>query len=111
MNTITFDERRCVYKKAIQHYGSLLQTTVAIEELAELQKELCKILRNPSHITNYANLAEELADVTIMLEQIREIYNVNAEVCAYMDYKVARLDDRIREDEKNQPVRGEQRSV
>ena len=41
-------------------------------------------------------IAEELADVTIMMEQLRLMFDINAEVCAHMDGKVARLSDRIK---------------
>lgn len=50
------------------------QLIVAIEELSELQKELCKYFRgkpNLSHIT------EELADVMIMCETVKQFFNIN----------------------------------
>ena len=33
------------YRKAIETYGAYAQTVVAVEELSELQKELCKAIR------------------------------------------------------------------
>ena len=38
-----------VLKEAIKHYGKEEQITVAIEELSELAKELCKAKRGIGH--------------------------------------------------------------
>ena len=61
--------------------------------MSECQKELCKILRGDG---NMDHLAEEVADATIMLEQVRLIFNLDDLVCQKMDEKVQRLDDRLR---------------
>jgi hypothetical protein len=71
-----------------------MQMTVAVEELAECQKEICKILRGGE---NFPHLAEEIADATIMLEQMRIMFNINEQVCDYMDQKVRRLEERLRD--------------
>lgn len=91
-NQITFEERRKVYTKALIAYGDRMQMIVAVEELAELQKEICKILRGGE---NFPHLAEEIADATIMLEQLRIMFNMNEQVCNYMDKKVRRLEERL----------------
>lgn len=93
-NQISFEERRKVYAKALIAYGDRLQMTVAVEELAECQKEICKILRGGE---NFPHLAEEIADATIMLEQMRIMFNINEQVCEYMDKKVRRLEERLRD--------------
>ena len=54
-----------VLEAALSAYGSEIQRVVAIEELSELQKELCKSLRGQ---TDRQHIAEEIADVQIMLE-------------------------------------------
>ena len=61
-----------LYKNLIDEYGSL-QVIVAIEELGELQKELCKSLRGKE---NKEHIIEEMADVYIMLEQIKIMYDI-----------------------------------
>lgn len=91
-NRISFEERRKVYTKALIAYGDQMQMTVAVEELAECQKEICKILRGGE---NFPHLAEEIADATIMLEQMRIMFNMNEQVCEYMDKKVRRLEERL----------------
>lgn len=93
-NQIPFEDRRKVYTKALIAYGDRMQMTVAVEELAERQKEICKILRGGE---NFPHLAEEIADATIMLEQLRIMFNINEQVCEYMDQKVRRLEERLRD--------------
>lgn len=62
-----------LYKSLIAKNG-IIQVIVAIEELAELQKELTKSLRDQ---TNIDNIIEEIADVYIMLEQMKLYFNIN----------------------------------
>lgn len=100
MNTIPYCTRRVIYKQAQHQFGNTNQTIVAIEELSELAKELCKLIRYP-HEAELPRLAEEMADVTIMLEQLRQMYDINDEVCSWMDFKVSRLQERIMEAQKN----------
>lgn len=92
MNKIDYPARQEIYEKAIARNGVLLQLIVAIEELSEAQKEICKYLREDGNIEH---IAEEVADATIMLEQLRIIFNINEPVCRYMDEKVQRLADRL----------------
>lgn len=89
---IDYEERRAVYARAIAQNGVQLQEIVALEELSEAQKEICKFLRGCGNVDN---LAEEVADATIMLEQIRMLYGINERVCQYIDAKVQRLADRL----------------
>ena len=93
MNKIDYPERCKTYTNAMIAFGEQNQLIVAIEELSECQKEICKILRGGE---DFRNLAEEVADVTIMLEQIRLMFNINDCVCNFMDEKIKRLDDRVK---------------
>ena len=88
MNQIDFTKRSSVYEAAIENFGTTAQMVVALEELSECQKEICKILRGKG---NLENLAEEVADATIMLEQLRQMFPINEQVCRKMDEKIARL--------------------
>lgn len=92
MNKISYEERKVVYEKALQTWGVEAQIMMAIEEMSELTKELCKHHRGRPNIED---IADEIADVTIMLEQLRLIFGVNDAVCAHMDYKVLRLQSRL----------------
>lgn len=61
-----------IYAKAIEIFGHENQLIVAIEELSELQKELTKALRGKLRIEK---LLEEMADVEIILEQLKLMYS------------------------------------
>jgi hypothetical protein len=92
-NRIRYEDRCMIYTNALIQYGDQKQMIVAIEELSECQKELCKIMRGGE---DFSHLAEEIADATIMLEQMRLAFNINDKVCEYMDTKVRRLDENLR---------------
>ena len=79
--------------KIAAFYGREHQSVVAIEELGELQKELCKMLRG---LGNLEHLAEEIADVEIMLCQIKELYDIDPiAIKSYILVKTKRQLDRI----------------
>lgn len=94
-NMITYEQRKEVYLDAIRTYGPDNQVIMAIEELSELTQMLCKTLRFEG--ADPEALIDELADATIMLEQVRIMADVNKQVCERMDYKIARLAKRVRE--------------
>ncbi len=87
-NRITYTQREKVYREAIEVHGSTVQQIVALEELSEAQKEICKLLRSQGSLDH---LAEEVADATIVLEQVRLIHGINDLVNKKMDEKVERL--------------------
>lgn len=86
---MTYGERERIYKKAIEQYGPFHQTVISMEEMAELIKELSKNYRGES---NRPRIAEEVADVRIMMEQLCIIYNIKEEVEREMKKKLARLE-------------------
>lgn len=92
MNKIPYEERVKTYTNALVAHGEEIQCIVAIEELSECAKEICKVLRGKG---DREHLAEEIADATIMLEQIRYFFDINEDVCQWMDSKIMRLDKKI----------------
>lgn len=92
---ITYAERRDVYLAAIEKYGSDCQIWKAVEEMAELTKELCKVQNSRQVGATRESIVDEIADVTIMMEQLRLIFNVNDDVQERIDFKVQRLAGRI----------------
>lgn len=77
----------------IKHNGYKMQTMVAIEEMSELTKELVKFMRG-EHNTDA--IAEEIADVEIMLRQMKIIYDIKDEdVEKLMVIKLKRLKERM----------------
>lgn len=93
MNQIDYDTRLAVYDEAISKFGDRKQVTVAIEEMSELTKELCKWLEGRLEDTD--SISQEIADVTIMMEQLRIIFECNDDVCQDMDFKIERLSKRL----------------
>ena len=81
MNKINYEKRKKIYQAALNKWGVDLQTMMAVEEMSELTKEICKIKRGKMDLDA---LADEIADVTIMLEQLREMYGLHDAVCAHM---------------------------
>lgn len=85
---------RKTYEKALATWGAEAQTLMVFEEMAELQKELCKHARGKQ---NTAAIAEEIADVQIMLEQMVVLHDCAAMVERIKQDKVLRLEERIEE--------------
>lgn len=81
-----------VYRSALDTWGAAAQVTMVMEEMAELQKELCKNARGRN---NLPELAEEIADVRIMLEQMEVLFDIEDAVEEYKAQKVERLETRI----------------
>jgi NTP pyrophosphatase (non-canonical NTP hydrolase) len=92
----SLDEDKELYKKLIQTYGQT-QMIVAIEELSELQKELTKSLRGKN---NKESIIEEMADVYIMLEQMKLYYGIDDKaIIDKVEEKNNRTRDRLRTEE------------
>ena len=79
---------------AITTFGADAQQKMLLEEMSELQKEICKHWRGKD---NLAEIAEEIADVEIMLEQMKLIYCCAGRVKAIRNSKLRRLEQRIRD--------------
>lgn len=83
-----------VFEKAIEVYGKDLQKQVAIEEMAELTKEICKDFRGKG---NREHILEEIVDVSIMLEQLQIMYGISSsEMLRAVGSKVKRLEERLK---------------
>jgi hypothetical protein len=80
-----------IYKHLIDKFGEKAQVIVAIEELSELQKELCKYLRGDAGIRK---ISEEMADVEIMLEQLKLIFENEHPISIEKNYKINRIKER-----------------
>ena len=74
--------------EAVKSFGKDSQMKMAIEEMSELIKELCKNFRGAG---NTDAIAEEIADVEIMLEQLIYIFDCTDKVVEWEEYKIRRL--------------------
>lgn len=81
-----------VLQRALDTYGLLPQIVMVFEEMSELQKELCKYLRGKC---SPASIAEEIADVEIMLEQMKMLFCCTDDVSNERRRKVERLKERL----------------
>ncbi len=81
-----------IYKQAIETYGKESQIMMVFEEMSELQKELCKNLRGKD---NKQEIAEEIADVTIMLNQLLIIFDCYEDASEFLEAKTKRLKRRL----------------
>ena len=83
------------YKAALDLWGAEAQTLMAMEEMAELQKELCKHARGKD---NREEISEEIADVRIMLDQMAILHNCEELAGRYKASKVERLRKAVNEE-------------
>lgn len=83
-----------LYKIAIETYGDEAQINQGIEEMAELIQAINKFRRNPCKET-LKGIAEEIADVEIMLEQYKIIFGATLPVNRIKSNKLQRLAERL----------------
>ena len=94
-----------VNDETMDRYGIKMQSLVAMEELAELQKVISKLVRNLEERTKPLefkglrnNLIEEMADVLICMDQLIEYYQIQG----------IEIQDTIRAKQKRQAKRLEE---
>lgn len=95
-----------VNQETMDRYGIQNQSLVAMEELSELQKAISKLVRNPEEKTKPLeykglrnNLIEEMADVIICMDQLKEFYGIDhSEIQSIIDSKQTRQRRRLLEE-------------
>ena len=92
-------------RKIADHYGLNAQLNVANEELAELIQAIARFRRvDESDMLELAickNLiAEEMADVEVMLAQIKYLMKIDERVEAVAKYKIDRQTKRMKKETK-----------
>ena len=91
-------------ERIAHYYGFSHQANILIEEMSELTKELCKYNRATTiaeKVELLENIYEEIADVEIMLEQMRVLLG-GGRIDAYKTAKIERQLERIEEELKCQ---------
>lgn len=83
-----------VLERTIVDNGPAYETIVAIEELTELAKELCKDMRDQG---DEDAIAEEMADVEIVLAHLKMIYKNAAAVAGWRQQKLHKLEQMLRD--------------
>ena len=84
---------REIVSDALKTSGAEVQTLMVMEEMSELTKELCKHARGAD---NTDAIAEEIADVYIMLNQMEILHKVEDRVMWWFNAKLARLECRLK---------------
>lgn len=91
------EERKAILTRAVNTYGEVAQEDMVIEEMSELTKAICKTRRATPGTDAWAaameNVIEEVADVQIMLDQLRIIMGTGTE--KQEEAKLIRLKERL----------------
>lgn len=99
------EEQKKELEKFITFYGKDSRIDIAIEEMSELTKALCKERRYRANLNAYnavyENMTDEMADVYIMLEQLMMVFGNENEVLNHVSQKIARQKKRM-EKEKSE---------
>lgn len=87
-----------IMKRAVYRFGPAAQEVKAIEELSELSHAICRVIDANKHpdmhnlVDSVEHMYEEMADVEIMLAQLKIIYSdAEREVEAWKSKKLQRL--------------------
>lgn len=90
-----YNNRHVLYERLRKRFSEEMQLTKALEELAELQKEICKGIYAGVNI-DLSNLIDEMADVKIMIEQVAHIFGITEEeIHQRVLYKLSRTEERL----------------
>ena len=88
-------KQRQLYRCALDTWGPDAQTLMIMEEMSELQKELCKHARGKD---NLEAIVKEIADVQIMLEQMMILHDCEDLVEVQKFKKTHRLNVRLEQE-------------
>lgn len=87
-------EKDKLYEQAVELWGKDLQMQMLVEECAELIVAIHHYTRFPDSV-NLDKIVEEMADVSIMLEQVSLITNTRHTLNNSKEYKLNRLLERV----------------
>lgn len=88
------DKRTKKLKAIIDFYGKENQIVKTFEELGELSQVLSKTLTQSDSVAK-VSITTEIADVQIMLEQLKIIFDCKKEVDMWVDMKIQRQIERM----------------
>lgn len=93
---VTYATEADVIKAAIEANGNDYQLCVAMEECAELVQAISKYKRYGTGEAQ-EHIAEEIADVLIVIDEVKQICNITDEqIKSYHDKKIDRLKERLK---------------
>lgn len=91
------DHHTSIDKLALDTWGGEDQVFMLIEEMSELIQAISKRKRGLEH-----NVAEEIADVEIMLSQIKLYLNIDDEIYKWKNYKYERMLKKLESEKTNE---------
>ena len=92
------DEQRNICKKAVDSYGEISQMIKATEEMGELIRAISRVIlqQGESDAQIESNYNEEIADVIIMLEQLKYTRHYKQELVDFWkEEKLKRLERNV----------------
>jgi NTP pyrophosphatase (non-canonical NTP hydrolase) len=87
------NDLKLLYRECIVKWGKEAQMRQTMEEAAELIVALNKEIRGTGSVED---IAEEIADVQLMCEEMIELFNIQKDVDDCKKNKIERLIDRLR---------------
>lgn len=88
-----------------EHYGARAQSMQTCEECAELIQAVSKLTRGVTEMRILA-LAEEIADVRIMMSQLMQLFGIpEAKISHQIEEKLKRQLERIRRNESEVKIK------
>ncbi|MDR2902333.1 MAG: hypothetical protein LBU87_04415 [Lactobacillales bacterium] len=96
-NLQNFDNQEIedIYHTYTEVFGKNAQLFVLLEEMSELQKEILKNINRGKD--NIMDIADEAADVFIMLEQMQRLYGIKEEIARRIPEKLKKAKKRLEE--------------
>jgi NTP pyrophosphatase (non-canonical NTP hydrolase) len=97
VNKMEYNINVKIIAESIQHYGKNNQSTVCMEECAELIQAISKAKRGK---INRDNMIEEIADVLICIEMLKQMYMISDDkINKWIEKKQARESERMEKNE------------
>ena len=92
------EDQRNICKKAVDSYGEISQMIKATEEMGELIRAISRVIlqQGESDVQIESNYNEEIADVAIMLEQLKYTRHYKQELVDFWkEEKLKRLERNV----------------
>ena len=92
------EDQRNICKKAVESYGEISQMIKATEEMGELIRAISRVIlqQGESDVQIESNYNEEIADVIIMLEQLKYTRHYKQELVDFWkEEKLKRLEGNV----------------
>jgi len=90
------EDRIYLFRQAVIKWGNVMQWLQVIEEMSELTTCVCHLIRGRIKPKD-DHLAEEIADVELCIEQLKDILQNHMQVDIWREKKLIRLSERLKQ--------------